>query len=126
MDHARVPRRWRWTAIPLGSAQGSPPSAGSPGRSSASFRRSARSAPPRRWAARAISGPVRPDATLTVDPLEDNARSQLTFSIDYEASGVGKVILPLVIRQTRSAAPASFRRLKERLKVGASARRELA
>jgi hypothetical protein len=83
-------------------------------------------APPWRWAARAISGPVRPDATLTVDPLEDNARSQLTFSIDNEASGVGKVILSLVIRQTRSAAPASFRRLKERLEVGASAPRELA
>jgi uncharacterized protein YndB with AHSA1/START domain len=75
-------------------------------------------APPTRWAARAISGPVRPDASPTVEPLEGGALVRLTFSIDYEASGVGKVILPLVIRQTRSAAPASFRRLKERLEVG--------
>jgi uncharacterized protein YndB with AHSA1/START domain len=75
-------------------------------------------APPHRWAARAVSGPIRPDAALTIEPLDDGARSRVTFTIEYEAGGIGRLILPLVTRQTRSAAPVSFRRLKERLEIG--------
>ena len=76
--------------------------------------------PPHRWTAKAISGPIRPDGTLAVDPLEGGARSRVTFSIDYRVRGIGRVILPLVIRQTQSGAPTSFRRLKERLETQAA------
>jgi uncharacterized protein YndB with AHSA1/START domain len=74
---------------------------------------------PKRWAARAVSGPVRPSGTLTFEPLDGGARTRVVFEISYEAGGLGKVILPLVIRQTRNAAPASFRLLKERLEQSA-------
>ncbi|MEX1069657.1 MAG: SRPBCC family protein [Chloroflexota bacterium] len=61
--------------------------------------------PPHRWSARAIGGPIRPDATLVVDPINGGTRSRVTFTIEYRADGVGKVILPLVIRQTKGAVP---------------------
>jgi len=71
--------------------------------------------PPRRWSTQAVGGPILPDATLTIEPLDGGSRSRVTFAIDYRTSGVGKLILPLVVRQTEQAAPVSFRRLKERL-----------
>lgn len=70
---------------------------------------------PRRWVARAVSGPIRPKASLTLEPLDGGTRTRVTFEIEYTAGGLGKVILPLVVRQTKSAAPASFRLLKENL-----------
>jgi uncharacterized protein YndB with AHSA1/START domain len=75
---------------------------------------------PKRWAARAVSGPIRPKAALTLEPLDDGTRTRVTFEIDYAATGIGRMILPLVIRQTKTAAPASFRLLKEHLDRGVS------
>jgi len=69
-------------------------------------------AAPRRWAAGAVDGPVRPNATVTVDPLGDGAGSRVTFSLDFEGHGIGRPLLPMVRRQARKAAPASYRRLK--------------
>jgi uncharacterized protein YndB with AHSA1/START domain len=74
---------------------------------------------PKRWAARAVSGPVRPFGTLTFEPLDGGTRTRVVFEISYEAGGLGKVILPLVIRQTKAAAPSSFRLLKERMEQSA-------
>jgi uncharacterized protein YndB with AHSA1/START domain len=73
--------------------------------------------PPRRWVSRAISGAVRANGALTFEPLDGGSRTRVRFEIDYQAGGLGKVILPLVIRQTKSAAPASFQMLKERLET---------
>ncbi|HWC41999.1 MAG TPA: SRPBCC family protein [Actinomycetota bacterium] len=73
---------------------------------------------PRRWAARAVGGPVRPSATVTVEPLGDGTGSRVTFTLDFEGHGLGRSLLPLVRRQAQRAAPVSYRTLKERLERG--------
>jgi uncharacterized protein YndB with AHSA1/START domain len=74
---------------------------------------------PRRWAARAVDGPVRPNATVTVEPLGDGAGSRVTFSLDFEGHGIGRPLLPMIRRQAVKQAPRSYRKLKERLEGGA-------
>jgi uncharacterized protein YndB with AHSA1/START domain len=74
---------------------------------------------PRRWAARGVDGPVRPSATVTVEPLDGGARSRVTFALDFEGHGVGRPLLPAVRRQARRGAPVSYRSLKRRLEGGA-------
>jgi uncharacterized protein YndB with AHSA1/START domain len=74
---------------------------------------------PRRWAARAVDGPVRPNATVTVEPLGDGAGSRVTFSLDFEGHGIGRPLLPMIRRQAVKQAPRSYRKLKERLEAGA-------
>jgi uncharacterized protein YndB with AHSA1/START domain len=74
---------------------------------------------PRRWAARGVDGPIRPSATITVEPLDGGARSRVTFSLDFEGHGMGRALLPAVRRQTRRAAPVSYRNLRQRLERGA-------
>ena len=73
---------------------------------------------PRRWAARAVGGPVRPNATVAVDPLGDGAGSRVTFSLDFEGHGIGRTLLPVIRRQARRAAPVSYRALKVLLERG--------
>jgi uncharacterized protein YndB with AHSA1/START domain len=73
---------------------------------------------PRRWAARAVDGPVRPNATVTVEPLGDGAESRVTFSLDFEGHGIGRPLLPVVRRQAQKQAPVSYRKLKQRLEAG--------
>jgi uncharacterized protein YndB with AHSA1/START domain len=74
---------------------------------------------PRSWAARGVEGPIRPSATITVEPLDGGAGSRVTFTLDFEGHGIGKALLPAVRRQTRRAAPVSYRNLKQRLERGA-------
>jgi uncharacterized protein YndB with AHSA1/START domain len=75
--------------------------------------------PPRRWADRGIDGPIRAIVGVTVEPLADGARSQLTIDLDFAGYGIGKVLVPLVVRrQAASEMPANMRRLKERLETG--------
>jgi hypothetical protein len=70
---------------------------------------------PRKWAARRIDGPIRPNATITIEPLEHGARSRVTFAPDFENHGIGVPLLPLVRRQTERVEPRSYQKLKERL-----------
>jgi uncharacterized protein YndB with AHSA1/START domain len=74
--------------------------------------------PPRRWAVRAVDGPIRPSATVTVEPLDGGARSRVTFTLDFEGHGIGRPLLPAVRRQAARAAPVSYRKLKELLEGG--------
>jgi len=60
---------------------------------------------PRAWAVRGTEGPIRPSATVTVDPIDDGARSRVTFTLDFEGHGLGVPLLPLVRRQAEKAAP---------------------
>ncbi|GAB3345456.1 SRPBCC family protein [Micromonospora halotolerans] len=69
--------------------------------------------PPHRWAARGIDGPIRPHATVTVEPLDDGTRSRVTLTLDFERHGIGAALLPLVRRQSRRAAPISYQKLKQ-------------
>lgn len=73
---------------------------------------------PRSWAARGVGGPLRPNANVTVEPLNDGARSRVTFALDFEGHGIGKPLVPVVRRQTLKQAPISYRNLKERLESG--------
>jgi uncharacterized protein YndB with AHSA1/START domain len=70
-------------------------------------------AAPHRWSARGLDGPIRPVATVVVEPFEGGSR--VTFSLDFEGHGVGVGLLPLVRRQARRGAPISYRNLKHLL-----------
>jgi uncharacterized protein YndB with AHSA1/START domain len=74
--------------------------------------------PPRTWAARGVDGPIRPNASVTVEPLDDG-RCRATFSLDFDGRGVAAALTPMVRRMAAKAAPASHRRLKELLERGA-------
>jgi len=71
--------------------------------------------PPRSWAAHGIDGPIRPSATVTVEPLDGGTRSRVTFALDFAGHGIGVPLLPLVRRQAEKGAPISYRNLKRRL-----------
>jgi uncharacterized protein YndB with AHSA1/START domain len=75
--------------------------------------------PPRSWAARGASGPVRETVKYTVEPLEGNERSRVTIELDFEGRGIGRLLVPLVVRrQARKEMPINCRKLKERLEGG--------
>jgi uncharacterized protein YndB with AHSA1/START domain len=73
--------------------------------------------PPRSWAARGVDGPLRPSASITVEPFE-GSRSRVTFRLDFQGKGIGKLV-PEVVRQLAlKGAPKSYQHLKERLERG--------
>ncbi len=77
--------------------------------------------PPVRFGFRGIDGPVRAIGTGSVEPLDDGARSRVTIEIDFEGHGIGKLLVPLVVRrQARGELPKNQQRLKERLESGAA------
>jgi uncharacterized protein YndB with AHSA1/START domain len=76
---------------------------------------------PTRWAARGVEGPIRPNATITIEPVDDGERSRVTITLDFDGHGVGVPLLPLVRRQTRKGAPRSYQNLKNLLEGGSSA-----
>jgi len=74
--------------------------------------------PPRTWGVRGIDGPIRAVVDVTVAPVSDS-RSRLTISVDFVGHGIGKVLVPLVVRgQTRKEMPANLAALKQRLETG--------
>ena len=74
------------------------------------------SRPPTNWAAHGVDGPVRPLVDMTVEPLADNTRSRITVAMDFEAHGIGKLLVPLIVRrQAAKRAPQSYQHLKEQL-----------
>ena len=76
--------------------------------------------PPRRFAFRGIDGPVRAVGRGTVEPLGDGARSRVTIELDFEGHGIGKLLVPLVVRrQARNELPRDQRKMKGRLESGA-------
>ena len=71
---------------------------------------------PRSWAARGAGGPVRETVRYTIEPLEGNGRSRVTIELDFEGRGIGKLLVPLVVRrQARKEMPVNCQTLKERL-----------
>jgi hypothetical protein len=50
----------------------------------------------------------------------DSARSRLTIALDFQGHGIGKVLVPLVVRRdARKEMPANLATLKERMEHGA-------
>jgi hypothetical protein len=76
--------------------------------------------PPRSWAVRGIDGPVRGMFKGTIEPLEGGERSRVTTSLDFEGHGIGKLLIPLVVRrQVRKEMPKNLQNLKQRLESAA-------
>ena len=74
--------------------------------------------PPRTWGVRGIDGPIRAIVDLTVEPLT-HARSRLTISVDFDGHGIGKVLVPLLVRrEARHEMPANLAALKQQLEAG--------
>ena len=72
--------------------------------------------PPGSYAFRGIDGPVRPIGKGTLEPMDGGAGTRFTFSIDFEGHGIGKLLVPLVVRrQAKSEIATSHAALKERL-----------
>jgi hypothetical protein len=73
--------------------------------------------PPRTWGVRGIDGPIRATVDLTVDALTE-MRSRLTIAVDFEGHGIGKILVPLVVRpQARKEMPRNLATLKRRIEM---------
>ena len=63
-----------------------------------------------------VDGPIRAIVDLTVEPLTDS-RSGLTIAVDFEGHGIGKVLVPLIVRrEARAEMPTNLAALKNRTK----------
>ncbi|MGH9356205.1 MAG: SRPBCC family protein [Terriglobia bacterium] len=72
--------------------------------------------PPRSWTVRGVDGPIRAIVKVTVEPLDKSLRSRVTIALDFEGHGIGKLLVPLVVRrQARNEMPANLKRLRERI-----------
>jgi hypothetical protein len=71
--------------------------------------------PSRSWAARGVDGPVRANATITIEPLDGGTRSRVTFALDFEGHGIGVPLVPMVRRMAARGAPLSYQNLKRHL-----------
>lgn len=73
--------------------------------------------PPLVWSVRGIDGPIRARVDVTVEALTES-RSRLSISVGFEGRGIGRVLVPLVVRrQARSEMPENVARLKERVEA---------
>ena len=78
--------------------------------------------PPRRWADRGIDGPIRAIVAVAIEPLADKSGSSVTIELDFIGHGIGRLLVPLVVRrQAAGEMPGNMRRLKQRLDTGSVA-----
>jgi uncharacterized protein YndB with AHSA1/START domain len=76
-------------------------------------------APPRSYAFRVVDGPVRARGRGTFEPLDDGRRTRFTFELDFDGHGIGKVLVPLIVRrQAQKELPESHANLKRKLEGG--------
>jgi uncharacterized protein YndB with AHSA1/START domain len=76
--------------------------------------------PPRRTVFRGVNGPVRPDGTVTVEPLDDGTRSRVSLQFDLVGHGLlGKLFAPMARRQAARTIPRDQQTLKQKLESGA-------
>jgi hypothetical protein len=75
--------------------------------------------PPRTWAVQGIDGPIRVTVGVTVEHLS-GARSRVTIAVDLDGRGVGRVLVPLVVRreEARTEMPANLAALRHHLEAG--------
>jgi uncharacterized protein YndB with AHSA1/START domain len=76
--------------------------------------------PPRHWAIRGVDSPIRGNVDGTVEPIGEGDRSRVTIKLDFEGHGIGKVLVPLVVRRMAAKEmPQNMQMLKQRLESGA-------
>jgi uncharacterized protein YndB with AHSA1/START domain len=74
--------------------------------------------PPSSWAVHGTDGPIRATVDVAVEPLPGTDRTRLTISLDFEGHGIGKVLVPLLVRpQSRKEMQRNMSRLKARLEA---------
>jgi Polyketide cyclase / dehydrase and lipid transport len=72
---------------------------------------------PRTWGVRGIDGPIRATVDVTVEPLTET-RSQLSIAVDFDGHGIGKLLVPLIVRrQAQKEMPANVKALKRRVEA---------
>ena len=71
--------------------------------------------PPKSWGVRELDGPIRASVEVTVEPLAEH-RTRLTIAVDFEGHGIGKVLVPLVVRrEARKEMRANLAALKRQI-----------
>jgi uncharacterized protein YndB with AHSA1/START domain len=74
--------------------------------------------PPRAWGVRGTDGPIRALVDVLVEPLA-GSRSRLTISVDFTGHGIGKILVPLIVRrEARKEMPANMAALKHKMEAG--------
>ena len=74
--------------------------------------------PPRTWAVRGTDGPIRAAVDVLVEPVT-GSRSRLTISVDFTGHGIGKILVPLIVRrEARKEMPANMAALKQNMEAG--------
>jgi hypothetical protein len=67
---------------------------------------------------RGIDGHIRAAVEVLVEPLTDS-RSRLTISVDFTGHGIGKLLVPLVVRrEARNEMPENMAALRQRMEAG--------
>ena len=74
--------------------------------------------PPRTWSVRGTDGPIRAAVDVLVEPVT-GSRSRLTISVDFTGHGIGKILVPLMVRrEARKEMPANIATLKQNMEAG--------
>ena len=74
--------------------------------------------PPKTWGVRGVDGPIRATVDLTVEQVTAQ-RSRLTIAVDFTGHGIGKLLVPLLVRpEARKEMPTNLATLKQRLERG--------
>jgi Polyketide cyclase / dehydrase and lipid transport len=74
--------------------------------------------PPKAWGVRGIDGPIRAAVDVTVEPVTDS-RARLTISVDFTGHGIGKILVPLMVRrEARREMPENIEALKRLIEKG--------
>ena len=74
--------------------------------------------PPKGWGVRGIDGPIRAAVDVLVEPVTDS-RARLTISVDFTGHGIGKILVPLIVRrEARREMPENIATLKRLIEKG--------
>jgi uncharacterized protein YndB with AHSA1/START domain len=74
--------------------------------------------PPRAWGVRGTDGPIRAAVDVLVEPVTDS-RTRLTISVDLTGHGIGKILVPLIVRrEAHKEMPANMAALRQRMEAG--------
>jgi uncharacterized protein YndB with AHSA1/START domain len=72
--------------------------------------------PPCAWGVRGVDGPIRAIVGVTVEGLDEGRRSSVSIDIEFEGHGIGKLIVPIVVRpQAAKEMRGNLEKLKQRL-----------
>ena len=71
--------------------------------------------PPHTWGVRGVDGPIRAQVSVSVNEL-DATRSRLVIDLDFAGYGIGKILVPIIVRLgARKEMPANVAALKRNL-----------